>query len=484
MSRFKRILTVSILVIILGLIPIVYQRWTVIESLYLEQDSPEVLVIRKPEGIGVKPSPVTIRVKDLGAGIDEVIVRAIQKDRKIELSKTKLSGGFFDFILVDGPLDRTRDRIVQFALPTKEQGIRTGAVTIEVVAFDRAVWSNRAELNFEMTADFTRPKIQALTPNQNIFRTGLEMVFYSVSGKESLFSGESGVLFRDQRFNGYQAALLDPAFEVRKDIYVSLFPLPDAFDEEQDRLQLFAEDVVGNFAKTSFVYNLLEVNHRTSSLTVNFTDEELLVYKQGKELARTRDEPMLVALLSKLAKMPEPRRFTGTFSQFNARQIGIYGDKRRLVQDKNTVFEEFLQTSEYAVPSEFIVQAPNAGKVRFVGDLATRGLSVIVDHGLGLISLYTHLSSTSVSEGQLIETGQPLGLAGQSGIIELGLREPARFGFELRLHGVPIRPTEFWDKQWQQEHIEKEVLFMKRNLGLLTEEEMLEDRKKRKNKPR
>ena len=61
------------------------------------------------------------------------------------------------------------------------------------------------------------------------------------------------------------------------------------------------------------------------------------------------------------------------------------------------------------------ILAANAGKVLLIGDFFFNGKSVFVDHGMGVLTMYLHLSEISVTEGQLLERGEIVGLAGATG---------------------------------------------------------------------
>jgi murein DD-endopeptidase MepM/ murein hydrolase activator NlpD len=61
------------------------------------------------------------------------------------------------------------------------------------------------------------------------------------------------------------------------------------------------------------------------------------------------------------------------------------------------------------------VVAPARGRVVLAEPLFFSGRTVILDHGLGLFSLYGHLSTLSVKVGQRVETGTPLGAVGATG---------------------------------------------------------------------
>jgi murein DD-endopeptidase MepM/ murein hydrolase activator NlpD len=61
------------------------------------------------------------------------------------------------------------------------------------------------------------------------------------------------------------------------------------------------------------------------------------------------------------------------------------------------------------------VVAANRGRVALVGDFFFPGRLVILDHGLGLYTLYFHLDTIGVREGELLERGQSLGTVGMTG---------------------------------------------------------------------
>ena len=81
------------------------------------------------------------------------------------------------------------------------------------------------------------------------------------------------------------------------------------------------------------------------------------------------------------------------------------------------------------------VMAPNSGVVALIGDHYLTGLTVVVDHGLGLFSLYYHLSGVEVAKGEYMEKGSILGLAGSS-----GRSTGAHLHWGATLHGVRVDP--------------------------------------------
>ena len=87
--------------------------------------------------------------------------------------------------------------------------------------------------------------------------------------------------------------------------------------------------------------------------------------------------------------------------------------------------------------------AANNGIVVYVGDLQIYGHAVIIDHGLGLMSLYGHMSKTSVKAGEHVAKGQVIGRTGNTG---LALGDHLHFG--MYVHGVAVNPIDWWDPHW------------------------------------
>jgi murein DD-endopeptidase MepM/ murein hydrolase activator NlpD len=71
--------------------------------------------------------------------------------------------------------------------------------------------------------------------------------------------------------------------------------------------------------------------------------------------------------------------------------------------------------ADFSSPAGTPIKAPNRGRVRLAEDLYYSGNTVILDHGLGLFSLFAHLSAFKVQEGDIVATGDVVGLVGATG---------------------------------------------------------------------
>lgn len=87
------------------------------------------------------------------------------------------------------------------------------------------------------------------------------------------------------------------------------------------------------------------------------------------------------------------------------------------------------------------VLAPAAGTVSFAGTHAEYGLTVMLDHGEDLRTIYGHLAKVSVALGQQIARGGELGRTGNS-----GRSSGPHLHYEILVNGRPVNPRAyFWD---------------------------------------
>ena len=90
---------------------------------------------------------------------------------------------------------------------------------------------------------------------------------------------------------------------------------------------------------------------------------------------------------------------------------GAFGSKRILNgQPRNQHSGE-----DISAPLGAPVKAANDGIVRMVDDQFFSGISVILDHGLGVFTMYFHLDSATVKDGARVKRGEVIGTVGHSG---------------------------------------------------------------------
>ncbi len=83
-----------------------------------------------------------------------------------------------------------------------------------------------------------------------------------------------------------------------------------------------------------------------------------------------------------------------------------------------------------------MISAPGNGVVTATGDYFFNGKTVIIDHGQGFVTMYCHLSEIAVTEGQPLETGEPIGAVGATGRVT-----GPHLHFGTYLNGTAVDPA-------------------------------------------
>jgi len=129
-----------------------------------------------------------------------------------------------------------------------------------------------------------------------------------------------------------------------------------------------------------------------------------------KTLARIKREKE--TLKAALAVSSKKRLWSGPFIMpLKGRISGAFGQRRILNGSPRSPHSGL----DIAAPAGTPIVAAGRGRVAFVGKFFFYGNFVVLDHGLGLSTLYAHMSSTLVKKGELVKVGQPIGRVGATG---------------------------------------------------------------------
>ncbi len=442
-----------------------------------ERTAPVVSIPDPPFGIGTTPVELTIQVGDAGAGLDQVIVRATQAKQTRDLFRKSYP-------------TKVTDDLIQIPINAKELGLYEGDLQITVIAFDRSFWSNTSRASAKLQIDYEFPEIEVLTKQHNAVQGGVELVFYRLTNDSNAFSG---IIVGSLLFPGFPAISLDSAFRETPDVYFALFAIPLDFDSDQSKIRLLARDNVGNTTTTSIYYRVRERKGAVRTLKVTQAFLEQAVERTYEQYLLTEPKVGGVSereyfpaiknserverftavneeyrkLVEEAAKplfaRPKGQMFwRGVFGRPPGRQLSLrFGDTLNWMFEDTLLGTTRVEELLYIAPSGRAVGAANSGKVVFVDEFGPYGKTVIVDHGFGLSTMYSHLASYECTEGDELAKGGVVGRAGASGLIP-----KSGVGFQFRLHGVPVRPEEWWDAKWITDHIDKKIREVKRELGI------------------
>lgn len=434
-----------------------------LSSNFLEDTPPTLSWHELPRGLGAEALTLRLNASDNSSGLDEVVVRILQNNLPQELTRKTFGS------------EKILNDTIEVTVNPKELDLKEGNAELQVLAFDKSLWNNGARLSAVVEVNYLKPQITALTPQQNGVLGGTEMVFYKVTGKPP---EAHGVLGQGSLFDGFQAAGWVDALKGRSSLYLALYPISPSFDDSSDTLKLIARDNLGNSATGSFNYRIKQRRWASFRSTFNYerakqlrdgffsyAKRENLNIKESGDL--TQDLKSFIKALSlsdegfvgtALAQSSSTRSWREAFlTPVNATPTNSAGDTRVVYLEDKELIRGVSSGVRFPVSRRTPVVAANRGTVVFIGTLGLLGNTIIVDHGFGLSSLYAHLSDVAVQRGVSVERGQEIAKTGAT-----GLAQSEEVYFEIRVHGVPVSPNEWWDQSWVTDHIDNKVNFVVR----------------------
>jgi len=338
----------------------------------------------------------------------------------------------------------------------KEAGLQEGPATLEVMARD-GFWrpvrrDDRPVASLAVSIDLTPPSLEVLATTRYLHQGGGGLAALRVKG-----AARAGVRVGEVLFPAY------PVGAAASGLAVALFALPWDLPD-MTSITAWADDEAGNSVSRPLPSELQP--RRFASGTVDLK-ESFLVTKLPELLPeRGAIAPDQYAQAFSVVNRDLRKKADDTKRQLATRTRSEPLWEGAFVQPRNTkVFSNFAESRSYRYHGQEVgtavhlgfdlaslkhspVPAANSGVVVFAGPLTIYGNTVVLDHGLGLQTLYGHLSSIEVKEGDQVKQGQELGRTGVT-----GLAVGDHLHYEVMIGGVPVTPVEWWDGRWIRDHI-------------------------------
>jgi hypothetical protein len=418
--------------------------------------APHVAIEPALKGIG-RRTPVTVTVDGGGRGLLGVEVAVVQGDRRQVLATKSYTPrppwAFWG--------DRTeRDRLQVEVGRETVKGLKPGTATIRVEAARAGAWLRSPDPTVASLDLPVRLNPPALSPQSDavyVSQGGSECVVYRV-GESSVKDGvQAGAAF----FPGHP--LPGGAPGVKFALFAVPFDLSDA-----SQVRLVAEDEVGNRATASFVHQFFPRRwHRSEiPLTDPFLQKvvpEIVSQSPDVEEKGSLLETYLVinrdlrkvnnAEIRALAGKSRPQfLWSKPFLRMAAAPEAGFADHRTYTYGGRSVDQQVHLGVDMADTQNVPVPSANDGIVVMAKYLGIYGNTVIVDHGYGLMTLYGHLSSIAVKEGDAVTRSQELGRSGAT-----GLAGGDHLHYSVLVEGTFVIPKEWWDAHWIQDRIVRKL---------------------------
>lgn len=174
-------------------------------------------------------------------------------------------------------------------------------------------------------------------------------------------------------------------------------------------------------------------------------NEEILELDEKNTAIKTDNSPQRISQIDKLTSILDTYIPTDIFSTKpfknplgSLNYTSYFGDKRVYKYTNGKSSTSYHYGNDYGVPVGTDVFACADGKVVLAENRISTGYSVVIEHLPGLFSLYYHLDSLCVSEGDIVKQSDLIGKSG-----ETGLATGPHLHWEVRLNSVAVRPEFF-----------------------------------------
>ncbi len=410
-----------------------------------EREAPQIKLTPDSDVLGL--APIEIGVTDQGAGLKSV-------------TATLSVGGAEHTLASEQYAQPVAEKKITVALSPNLTGAKEGPAVLRVSARDGSWWNffhgNETVIQKNLTIDITPPSIELIADDRYVNFGGVGVIVY----KPSADTATSGVRIGAYFFPGFQGQIKE-----HPDHYIALFAHPYNVPADA-KAMLVATDKAGNTREMPLLYELKNVKYKKSTIAIsdNFLQKIApllndVAARQGtpKELfirinkgLRKENEDKIVAITK---KSTPSILWQGAFSQLsNSKVEANFADERTYTYNNEPIDTAYHLGYDLSVTKHYPVEAANSGAVAFTGDLGIYGNAVILDHGLGLFTLYGHLSSIDVKIGDSIKQRQIIGKTG-----ETGLAAGDHLHYGVYLHGVAVLPVEWWDQKWITDNIEPKL---------------------------
>ncbi len=394
---------------------------------------------------------IPLTVSDEKSGLRRVYASILQEGREVTLVNKTVDREGAEEIADPRRLE------LNLRIDAREMGLKDGDAQLLIAAWDQS-WRQRFAGNLaykevEIVIDSTPPRVSVLTRQHNLSQGGSGLVVYRLSEP----CKKHGVRVGDNFFPGHSGYFDDD------DVHLAFFALRHDQVKDTDIL-LEAHDRAGNRGQSGFSYYIQNRSFPSDNLNLSdnfmrrvlpefysepgfpFDDSRLAQFLfVNQDLRRKNDK----RVLSLAGQSDDAIHWEGDFMALpRAQRMAVFADHRTYIYEGKTVDQQVHMGVDLASMRHAPVPAANNGRVVLADWVGIYGDTVVIDHGSGVFSLYSHLSSIDVSEGDFVARGDIIGKTGTT-----GLAVGDHLHFSMIVGDVFVNPYEWWDARWVENNI-------------------------------
>ncbi|MDD3601711.1 MAG: M23 family metallopeptidase [Sulfurovum sp.] len=374
----------------------------------------------------------------------------------------------FELILNDGKTslivgrgefkEATNEQILQVSYPKSNTlDPKATRLKLQIVVNDGSLWNffkgNQAKKTIDIHVDYKSPDINVLANTRTIRQGGSALVIFQAE---------------DENLDTVHIKAADQTFKAvpykKEGYWAALIAWPFLY-QDNFKAEIIATDLAGNTRVSHIPLYLKSQKYKVSWIqaTDGFIDgkitdlassdpdyadieDKLEKFRAVNETMRLKNEDKIHALGRKMSDaIIQNWPIKKFYPLKNGQNVAGFGDTRHYYYDnkEQEVSLSYHLGHDFASTKMATITASNPGIVVYAGDNGIYGNMPMIDHGLGLHTLYGHCSKMSVKEGDNVAIGQEIGKTGTTG---LALGDHLHFG--VLVQGVEVQPLEWYDESW------------------------------------
>jgi len=428
--------------ILLAIILLILAGGAVAGFILFETEKPEITLSRDLTFLG-GPVKLPIVATDRKSGIQQIVITLEQNGSVFQLlNKIFPRQAWFS---TAGPKE-IRESIT---LDAQKAGAKEGKADLVLAVTDFSLnamfQGNTTVVRIPVTIDTKAPRISIKHAQKYIQPGGSGIVLYEISEPAE----RHGVMLDATFFQGYP-------LEKDGNLYIAYIGLPwDGGKPESCRV--IAVDQAGNEGTALFSMHVKKAKIKKDRINVsdNFLKRKIPEFQehcpelQGSDLkkylfinntVRTRNAEKIAEICRDT--VPE-QLWHGRFLRMPGAGRAGFADQRTYYYQGNPIDHQTHLGMDIASTAGVVIKAANSGKVIFTDYLGIYGNTVIIDHGQGLSSLYSHLSRIDTTVGAMVEKNELIGHSGST-----GMAGGDHLHFSILVHGIFVTPVQWWDQHW------------------------------------
>jgi hypothetical protein len=381
----------------------------------------------------------------------------IKDDTGIKYYKVIFKDGSKNIVLAQKVMKNSEKDITISIEPPKLDIFYKGQNTsLEVEVVDNSKWNflegNKIIKKINLTIDTQKPIANIIRNSRYIQRGGSAVIVVKIQDnnlKDAYISFNGIKNFKLTPFykQNYYIALIAWPMDIVSFSKVNLIVIDKAENKTITKVPFYIQNKIIKNDTIQIEESFIEsVSKRVLEQSFEKTSDNLkdiFVYSNTilrEKNLKTIEEVVLNNYsngMVKSFKINPLRRLKGS------KMVAGYGEKRHYYLNGIKINDAWHLGIDWASVKEAPIRIANDGIVIFKNYLGLYGNSIIIDHGMGLATLYAHTSTQNVEIGDYITKNTKIANTGSTGAV---------FGDHLHLgvlvQGIEVNPVEWMDKDW------------------------------------